>query len=250
MPRKLITKRMLHPLIIHDTVGEIVANDIRTAAIFREAGIDFCCGGHKSLAEACAEKGLNIPDIIGRLESLTESQAGNGTNFKDWDAGFLCDYIVNTHHKFVMARLPDLVFYTQKIASVHGERHPELVETARLFGQINTELVAHLQQEETVLFPAIRRAGQNCTPSDASILHNEISRMRGEHEFAGNAMDTIHGLTQGYVVPADACTTYRLALQLLGQFEDDLHLHVHLENNILYPKALQLAKNLSITQLP
>lgn len=227
---------------IQTSIGEIVANDFRAAALFKEAGIDFCCGGNKSLSEACMEKGADVSRLIQQLETLVQTPVSGAMNFKEWDLGFLSDYIVNTHHKFVLKNLPELVFYTQKIADVHGVHHPELIEVADLFAKINKELLQHLKHEEEVLFPAIKAAAINPSTEVKSTIISEITRMQGEHEFAGGAMDKINVLTQSYLVPADACNTYRVSLQLLEQFEDDLHVHVHLENNILYPKALKLAE--------
>lgn len=224
------------------TIGEIVANDFRAATLFKKAGIDFCCGGHKFLSDACREKGSDLAEILQNLELLSHSDVEYATNFKEWELGFLSDYIANTHHKFVLKTLPELVYYTQKIAHVHGDHHPELLEVAELFAKINDELLQHLKNEEDVLFPAIKKAEKNASPDIKATIVSESTRMHGEHEFAGSAMDKINVLTNNYMVPADACNTYRVSLKLLEQFEDDLHIHVHLENNILYPKALKLAE--------
>ncbi len=223
------------------TIGEIVANDFRAASLFREAGIDFCCGGNKSLSAACLETGADAQKLAEDLKNLEKTPDSGNQNFKDWDPGFLSDYIANTHHKFVLKNLPELMFYTQKIAEVHGGHHPELIEVAALFAKINVELLQHLKNEEEILFPAIKAAADNATPAVKSTIVSEITRMQGEHEFAGGAMDKINVLTHHYLIPEDACNTYRVSLNLLQQFEDDLHIHVHLENNILYPKALKLA---------
>lgn len=227
---------------ISPTIGEIVANDFRTASVFKEAGIDFCCGGNKSLATACLETGADEHAISVKLQELSQTPSPANLNFKDWSLVFLSDYIMNTHHKFVLKNLPELVFYTQKIADVHGGHHPELIEVATLFSKINDELLQHLKNEEEVLFPAIKAAEFNATSEVKSTIISEITRMQGEHEFAGGAMDKINVLTGNYMIPEDACNTYRVSLKLLEQFEDDLHIHVHLENNILYPKALKLAE--------
>lgn len=224
------------------TVGEIVANDFRAAAIFKNAGIDFCCGGKKGLAESCGEKGISPVQLEQELLDLAAEPVNQSLNFKEWDLGFLCDYIVNTHHKFVLKTLPDLVFYTRKIASVHGENHTELMEIAELFSRINAELLQHLKNEEDILFPAIKEVLANQSADSKATIVSEISRMTGEHEFAGGAMDHISEISHHYQVPADGCNTFALTYKLLQQFEDDLHVHVHLENNILYPKALRLAK--------
>jgi regulator of cell morphogenesis and NO signaling len=233
---------MLNQISIEPTIGEIVASDFRAASLFKEAGIDFCCGGNKSLSDACKEKGADESHLIQQLETLAQTPVSGAMNFKEWDLGFLSDYIVNTHHKFVLKNLPELVFYTQKIANIHGDHHPELMEVASLFTKINEELLQHLKNEEEVLFPAIKAAEKNASPQVKSTIISEITRMQGEHELAGGAMDKINVLTNNYLIPADACNTYRVSLKLLEQFEDDLHIHVHLENNILYPKALKLAE--------
>ena len=224
------------------TIGEIVANDFRAASLFKKAGIDFCCGGFKILSEACREKGSDLSEILQQLNLLSQTPVNGATNFKEWDLGFLSDYIANTHHKFVLKTLPELIFYTQKIADVHGVHHPELIEVASLFSKINEELLQHLKNEEEVLFPAIKEAEKNASPEVKATIVSEITRMQGEHEFAGGAMDKINVLTNNYFIPEDACNTYQVSLKLLEQFEDDLHIHVHLENNILYPKALKLAQ--------
>jgi len=222
------------------TIGEIVANDFRASSVFKDAGIDFCCGGKKGLEEACLEKGIDPSEIEDELKALEISPIDESNNFNAWDLDFLCDYITNTHHKFVKKNLPDLVFYTQKIASVHGANHPELKEIANLFDQINVELTQHLKNEEEVLFPAIKQALKSGNASAKATIKSEIDRMTGEHEFAGGAMDRINVLSKGYLVPSDGCNTYKVTYNLLEQFEDNLHVHVHLENNILYPKAIGL----------
>ncbi|NOY97315.1 MAG: iron-sulfur cluster repair di-iron protein [Chlorobi bacterium] len=232
---------MKHLQLNESTVGEIVANDFRASSVFKNVGIDFCCGGKQTLSEACHEKGINPEDIASELEKLEQEQISPALNFKDWEPGFLCDYIANTHHKYVIKSLPDLVFYTEKIASVHGEHHPELIEVASLFKKLNEELTQHLKNEEEVLFPSIKEVVSTGSLKAKEVIISEITRMLGEHEFAGGAMDEINRITKGYLVPDDGCNTYHAAFKLLQQFEDDLHIHVHLENNILFPKALELA---------
>jgi len=227
-------------LLNNKMIGEIVAEDFRAAEIFKNAGIDFCCGGKMGLEQACAEKNINLEQFISKLNELQNEPADRSQNFKDWDLAFLCDYIVNTHHQYVLKTLPQLVAYTQKIASVHGNNHAELIEIGELFGKINTEMVQHLRNEEEVLFPAIKEVLKTNSTEAKTIIVSEISRMNGEHEFAGGAMDKINEITNGYTVPSDGCNTYMVTFKLLKQFEDDLHIHVHLENNILFPKALKL----------
>jgi regulator of cell morphogenesis and NO signaling len=223
------------------SVGEIVANDFRTSSVFKKAGIDFCCGGKQSFNDACLENKIDATELENEILKITEEPVNEFMNFKNWDPVFLSDYIMNTHHKFVLKNLPELIFYTQKIASVHGDHHPELWEIAGLFEKINAELLQHLKNEEEVLFPAIKEVVNTNSETAKKTIVSEIARMEGEHEFAGGAMDEINRIAQGYKVPEDGCNTYRVAFKLLEQFEDDLHTHVHLENNILFPKALELA---------
>ena len=222
-------------------IGDIVTQDFRAAEVFKKAGIDFCCGGSQSLEDACRDKKLDVAEIESELSKLENSEPGSSYKFNEWKLDFLCDYIVNTHHQTVMNLLPELTFYTQKIAEVHGDNHPELPEIANLFAQVDTELRQHLCNEEEVLFPAIREVLKTNSAESKATIISEITRMTGEHEFAGGAMDKINELSHRYVVPDDGCNTYRVAYKLLEQFEDDLHIHVHLENNILYPKAMELS---------
>ena len=153
---------------------------------------------------------------------------------------FLADYIENTHHKYVLKTLPELVLYTRKIASVHGGHHTELLEVAEIFEELNVKLLQHLKKEEEVLFPAIKEGLKNNSQHTRELIHSEISRMNEEHEYVGGAIDRINEITKQYKVPDDGCHTYHVTFKLLQQFEDDIHVHVHLENNILNPKALQL----------
>ena len=161
------------------TIGEIVALDYRAASVFKEAGIDFCCGGKKSIDETCSEKGIDPAELIEKLKELETTPNTSTHNFIEWEAGFLCDYIVNTHHKYVVKSLPDLVHYTDKIASVHGERHPELAEVADLFSQINRELLQHMKNEEEVLFPAIKEVLSSGSGKAKATIISEIVRLSG-----------------------------------------------------------------------
>ncbi len=222
-------------------VGEIVTRDFRAAEIFKAAGIDFCCGGAQSLGDVCKEKELDLDFLEQELIQLAQTPTSENHNFKDWSLDFLCDYIQNTHHKTVLRLLPQLVEYTRKIAEVHGAHHPELLTIAKMFVEINAELLQHLRHEEEVLFPAIKEVLKSGSAEAKADVISEITRMKGEHEFAGGAMDKINVLSGNYQVPADGCSTYEVTYKLLEQFEDDLHVHVHLENNILYPKALSLS---------
>ena len=224
------------------SIGELVAMDFRAASVFKEAGIDFCCGGKLNIEEACNEKGIDQTEVRKKLADLESAPADSTHNFKEWELGFLCDYIVNTHHRFVLKTMPELVHYTEKIALVHGERHRELSDVAELFSEINRELLQHLKNEEEVFFPAIKEYLKNASAGSREIILSQMKKLSGEHEFAGGAMDKINSITNGYNVPADGCNTYHVTFRLLQQFEDDLHVHVHLENNIVFPKVLKTVK--------
>lgn len=224
---------------LNQTIGEIVAKNYSAATVFHKAGIDFCCGGKKTLAEACAEKGIDPEKLAGDIDKAESSPNGLSLKFNEWEPSFLCDYITNVHHTFVRKNIPDLLQYTEKIARVHREHHPELSEVAGLFRKVSDELLPHMKKEEEILFPAIKRMSSEVDAK--ATVRTELKTLTEEHEAAGSAMDRINEITGNYKVPEDACNTYRITLDLLEKFEDDLHTHVHLENNILFPKSLKIS---------
>ena len=227
------------------TVGSIVAEDFRTAAVFHEFGIDFCCGGRRTLADACRERDVEPASVLSAL-SRSCSVPGIAPRFDEWSPETLIGYIVGTHHAYVRQAMPLLIAHTQKLAAAHGTRHPELHEVARLMQQVAGEMSSHMIKEEQILFPYIAAAAESVehgTPAPASpfgSIDNPIAMMEAEHDAAGEAMASMRSLTGGFVPPPDGCTTYRVALQELEAFERDLHTHVHLENNILFPRARRL----------
>lgn len=223
-------------------VGDIVTDDYRAAEIFKQQGIDFCCGGNQSLEQAAKEKKLDIAALENKLNNLDKVVTNNQPNFKEWNLDFLCDYIVNEYHKRVIIVLPQIMAYLDRIVQVHGKNHPELKEIADLFALINTELPIHQHQEENVFFPAIKELVSTNSSKSKAIITSQNSLMMEEHELIGSTMDKINVLSKSYSVPDDGCNTYRVTYKLLEEFEDNLHIHVHLENNILYSKALKLAK--------
>lgn len=228
------------------TIGEIVAADYRTAAVFERQGIDFCCGGKVPIAEACKAKGIEFAALISELESLQHEPVDRSQNYSSWTLSFLADYIVNTHHVYLKENDDQIVAYARKIASVHGERHPEVVRIAAIFEKIATDMVAHLKEEEEVFFPALKRAeaartsGNLPDTKDRETIKNSLVRLHREHEEVGDAIHEIRRLANGFRVPDDVCNTFMLTYRKLAEFEDDLHKHVHLENNILFLKATQL----------
>lgn len=228
------------------TIGDLVAADYRAATIFEKHGIDFCCGGKITLAEACNNKGLELELLMNELESLHDEPADRSQNYSAWPLSFLADYIVNTHHEYLKENDDQIVAYTQKIASVHGARHPEVIKIAVIFEKIATDLVAHLKEEEEVFFPAIKRAeaarisGNQPDTKDRETIKNSLVRLHREHEEVGDAIHEIRRLANGFSLPDDVCNTFMLTYRKLDEFEEDLHKHVHLENNILFLKAATL----------
>jgi regulator of cell morphogenesis and NO signaling len=237
-----ITIHMSNDNLITTSLGDIVAHDFRAATIFKKAGIDFCCGGKQSLSQACDDKAVDVIALVDELQKLDDSYQNPSQNFKDWAPAFLCDYIENIHHTYVSSTLPELVFYTQKIATVHGSHHPELIEVASLFAEVNKELIQHMQKEEEIVFPGIRSFYSSGSAQAKENLIQELPALMHEHESAGGAMDKINLITRNYKVPEDGCNTYHVAFKMLEQFEDDLHIHVHLENNILLKNLLEAFK--------
>lgn len=228
------------------TLRDIVATDFRTAAVFERFGLDFCCNGGRTVGQACRDAGADEQAVLRELDSVLNTPAGDAPRFADWDERALVDYIVNTHHGYVRSALPPLLQHTRKIADVHGERHSELLHIARLFARVADEMTDHMMKEEQILFPfivALARARSEGRPAPRppfGTVGNPIRMMEHEHRFVGDALAEMRVLTANYQVPDDACTTYRLCFQELAAFEADLHAHVHLENNILFPKALEL----------
>ena len=237
------------PGVTDTTIGELVAKDNRKAEVFKKFGIDFCCGGKKSVKDACTVKGIDYNQLERELNAIPEKgSTGPNHDFNSWKVGFLADYIENVHHTYVKQNIPALREYTTKVARVHGSRHPEVVQVAQLFEEVASELELHLQKEERVLFPYIKQLGKAADAGQAlprpafGSVQSPINMMEMEHESAGQNLAAIRLLTNDYEVPADACTTYRLMFQKLEEFESDLFQHIHLENNILFPKAVQLEK--------
>lgn len=239
-----ITKR--NDLENAETIGEIVAKDFRKAQVFKNFGIDFCCGGKKTVAEVCEKKGINVDEVEQQLAITREDQPDSEHDFQKWDLGFLADYIINTHHQYVKDNTVFITEIAQKVARVHGGRHPELLKVAELFTGIGHDLSLHLVKEEKILFPFIKaladakKSGGPLPEIPFGSISNPIRMMEAEHEQAGGDFEEIRGLTSNYQLPADACTSYTILFKKLEEYENDLHRHVHLENNILFPKAIQL----------
>jgi len=232
------------------TVKDFVVNDYRTAAVFERHGIDFCCGGGVPLKEACERRGVNPGTLVAELRDATADADSSQIRFERWDLDLLVEHIVTVHHRYVKEAIPVILAHTRKVAHVHGERHPEVVEINSLFEVIASEMTAHMQKEELMLFPFVRalaRSARDGSPTPRApfgSIADPIHLMESEHASAGGTMERIRELSAGFQPPEDACTTYRVVFQELNEFEQDLHRHVHLENNILFPRAVVLESGL------
>lgn len=228
------------------TVGEIVAADYRTAKVFEQFGIDFCCGGKVSLDQICKDKGVELAALLAELAKVQDEPADRSQNYAAWSLSFLADYIVNTHHSHLYETDDQLVSYTKKIAEVHGAHHPELIKIASIFSKIASDMAGHLKEEEEKLFPAIKRvegartSGNEPAAKDRELIASLLVKLHQDHDEIGDAIHEIRHLADNYQLPADACNTFMLTYRKLSEYEDDLHKHVHLENNILFPKAAKL----------
>lgn len=229
------------------TVGELVAEDYSKAEVFKSYGIDFCCGGGRTVSEVCTKKGIPFQDLErALLQSGQREAASAALNFDEWDLGFLADYITNVHHRYVRANLPLMQEFTAKVARVHGKANPENVQIAALVEELVAELQQHMMKEEHILFPYVKQleaASRDEAPMVSApfgTVQNPIRMMEHEHDHAGTIMKEIRTLSNDYTPPEHACNTYRVAYYKLEEFEADLHKHIHLENNILFPKAITL----------
>lgn len=222
-------------------VGGIVAENFRTAKVFTEYGIDFCCKGGISVADACEKNGVNLDNVLKDLQAIADlPEEVNYTNLKMND---LIDHIVSNHHDYVENTIPPLRAYLQKLAVVHGDRHPELHAIKDLFLEAADGLTIHMKKEELILFPYIKAMqsakenGFQLSEPHFGHIDNPIAMMEHEHDTEGERFRQISELSDGYTTPSDGCQTYRVAFAMLKEFEEDLHTHIHLENNILFPKA-------------
>lgn len=239
-------EKLKEKVLAEKTIGQYVAEDYRNAAVFEKYGIDFCCGGQVPLAAACREKGLAPASLEREIEATKSEPIDRSQNYGSWALPFLADYIVNTHHAYLNENTGQIAAYAHKIAEVHGGHHPEVIEIATIFDKIAADMVDHLREEEEVLFPTIKRidaaqeAGTLPAAKDCEALNASLEKLHLEHEEIGDAVHQIRHLAKDYAVPEDVCNTFVVTYHKLKEFEDDLHKHVHLENNILFLKAAQL----------
>lgn len=231
------------------TIGSFVAEDFRTAAVFSKYRIDFCCKGNRTVTEVCEKQNIDADTLLENVLQVVQSENSGTIDFNSWPLDLLADYIEKTHHRYVEEKTNVLLPFLDKLCKVHGANHPELFKINELFIGCAGELSQHMKKEELVLFPFVKRMvktkesdGILFQPSFGTVS-NPIAMMMHEHDNEGERFREIAALTDNYTPPADACTTYRVTFAMLKEFEADLHKHIHLENNILFPKAVALEKD-------
>ena len=226
------------------TVGEIAAEIPGCTREFEKLGIDYCCGGNRSLSEACTQANVGVEEVLARLQKCAEAETAESE--KNWQALPLADLIAHinsTHHAFVRSECPRIEALTAKVAGVHGRNHPELLRVEEIFRALADELGIHLMKEEKILFPYVMQmeesvaAGEVVPPAMFGTVMNPIRMMLQEHDGAGEALRALRHVTGDYKLPEDACISYRTLYDALQGLEKDLHQHIHLENNVLFPRA-------------
>jgi regulator of cell morphogenesis and NO signaling len=227
------------------TIAEIVSDDISTASVFKKYQLDFCCGGGKTISKACENSNINVDDVLKDLENVNVDNSNPNLNFKDWKLDFLIDYIINIHHTYVNDNIAIINEFAQKVALVHGDHNPENIEIANLFETLSNELLAHMQKEEKILFPAIKEMVQNGNKNfQFGSIENPVKMMEQEHDSAGDIIKKIQQLSNNFTTPDHACNTYKALYHMLEEFTNDLFQHIHLENNILFQKVRELEAQL------
>lgn len=232
--------------IAEQTLANIVTHNHATVPVLEKYHLDFCCKGKRTLQEACKEKELSLETIISELEKTTKSEQNSRMPFTEMNAEQLIGYILIHHHFYVKQSMPTMLSHLEKIASTHGDRFPYMIEVLELFNEINEEMTSHMQKEEMILFPRIKEVealfsvNQNGKLREGYISE-PVQVMEAEHDHAGEIMYKIRQLTNTYMPPIDACTTFKVSLAELRAFEEDLHRHVHLENNLLFPLANKMS---------
>lgn len=230
-------------------IGELVAQDYRAASVFKKYSIDFCCQGNKTISDACEKKHIATDSVLNDLTAALQSKENGATDYQNWPLDLLADYIEKRHHRYVEEKTQEIKPYLDKITRVHGGRHPELEEINQLFNDSAGELAMHMKKEELMLFPYVRKIGKahhentTVTPPAFGTIQNPVQMMMSEHLTEGDRFRRIAELSDDYTPPADACNTFRVTYALLKEFEADLHLHIHLENNILFPRAVEMEKS-------
>lgn len=246
-------------LLIEDfynkTVSELVVADYRRAEVFKKFGVDFCCGGKRMIKEVCNKKSIDSLALFEELIKIDHTSSElQQQEFNNLSLDSLVDHIINVHHKYVRENIPLLKEFTTKVARVHGESFPETVQIAQLFSTVTTEMEQHMLKEEQILFPYIKQidaTSKDQTPNVQPLcgsINRLVRIMENDHDQVGELMKHIHKLSSNFTSPNNACNTFRVSYLKLQEFEEDLHQHIHLENNILFPKAIDQGSKLLSNQ--
>lgn len=230
--------------IANRSVGSMVIENPAVARVFEKFGIDYCCQGRRSLASACAQRGLNLQDIIAQLDVVRRAAPAE---WQGLGPAELADQIESVHHGYLKAEFPRIAELFGKVIAAHGQRHPELREAEQVFRELRAELESHMLKEERILFPMVRSLASGSNPTaHCGSVNNPIRVMEHEHDIAGAALRNLRAITGEYRPPADACPTFRVLYDALRELESDLHLHIHKENNVLFPRATELESQLQL----
>jgi regulator of cell morphogenesis and NO signaling len=226
------------------TLASIVTQNHQTVPVLEKYNLDFCCKGKRTLQQACEEKGIAVETLLQELEG-TGDTVTNTLPFTEMNYEQLISYILIHHHFYVKQSMPTILTHIEKVATKHSDRFPYMVKVMELFTAINEDMTQHMQKEEMILFPRIKELGQLLNNKEKAILSETyitgpVNVMETEHEHAGEMLYLIRQLTNNYTAPEDACTTFKVCLAELKEFEEDLHKHVHLENNLLFPMAQKM----------
>jgi regulator of cell morphogenesis and NO signaling len=235
---------------LNQTLGELVATHPIYASVFEKIGIDFCCGGQQTLEAACRKKSLDSHTVLQMLKAFAEVPQTDSSKNIHWQHAKLtdiCNFIEQTHHAYLKTELPRFSTLIAKVLSAHGKLHPELTDLSSHFGALRLEMEQHMQKEEMILFPIIREmeTQNRIIPSHCGSVKNPIYVMEEEHAQAGGKLELFSQLTQGFQTPPNTCASYHDLMESLHRLQVDLHQHIHLENNILFPRAVKLEQQLS-----
>lgn len=219
-------------------LAKIVNTNYNTSRVFEQYGLDFCCKGKRTLEDACKEKCIPVGNVVTDLEGILGAEKSS-VNFDEMSLTELATYIVDVHHQYVRRTMPLIKNYLLKVTSQHGDRYPYMKQVQTIFTRLNNELEVHLQIEEQVVFPLITDLEKGIARRES--LSSGIVMMEHEHDTAGDLLTEIRDATSNYEIPEQACTTFKVLLRLLHELETDMHKHVHLENHLLFPRAVKLA---------
>ncbi len=228
------------------TVGDVVAEHPAAARLFEKHQIDYCCNGKRPLDEVCAEKGIAMDALSAELDAMLAAQPAPERDWSTERLSDLIDHIVATHHEYLRREMPWVEAKLNKLAEKHAERYQWLVSLRDVFLGLKAELDMHMRKEEMILFPFVVRMEEARLDGGPAVftpfgsIRNPIAMMEMEHDSAGNALREMRRLSSDYTPPEDACSTFRATLDAIEKLESDLHLHIHLENNILFPRAIEL----------